>query len=62
MDGPGVDSIVGQLVAAGVPQHVEMHCERQVRALADDLDLPIDGIRCEGRAALRGEDVAAIGR
>src|SRR5262245_37285132 len=26
---PGVDPIVGQFVAAGVPQHVEMYRERQ---------------------------------
>jgi len=27
LNGPGIDPIVGQLVAAGVPQHVEMHRE-----------------------------------
>jgi hypothetical protein len=59
LDRPGVDPIVGQLVTAGVSQHVEMHREWQARALADDLDLPIDGIGCEGRAALSREDVAA---
>jgi hypothetical protein len=26
------------------PQHMEMHREWQARALADELDLPIDGI------------------
>src|SRR5262249_52805925 len=44
-----------------MPQHVEMHRERQACALTDNLDLPIDGIRREGRAALSREDVAAIG-
>jgi hypothetical protein len=61
LDRPGVDPIVGQLVAAGLPQYVEMHWEWQACALADDLDLPIDGIRREGRAALSREDVAAMG-
>jgi hypothetical protein len=32
LDRPGVDPIIGQLVAAGVPQHVEMHRERQACA------------------------------
>jgi hypothetical protein len=41
-------TIDAALVAAGVPQHVEMHRERQACALAEDLDLPFDGIRRDG--------------
>ena len=42
-----------------MPQHVEMHRKRNARPLADDLDQPVDRIRREWRAALRGEDIAA---
>src|SRR6516165_9182074 len=60
LDRAGVDAVIGELVAAGMPQHVEMHRKRNTRSLADDLDQPVDRIRREWRAALRGEDIAAV--
>jgi hypothetical protein len=37
-----------------------MHWHRQAGAVADRLNQPVDGIRRERRAALGGEDVAAV--
>jgi hypothetical protein len=42
----------GALVAAAVPQHVEVDGQRQPGALADDLDEAVEGIRGERGAAL----------
>jgi hypothetical protein len=33
-----VDCVIGELVAAAVPRHVEVHRQREAGALADDLD------------------------
>jgi hypothetical protein len=52
LNGPRINAVIGELVAAGMPQHVEVDRERQASTLADDLDQPIDGIRRERRAAL----------
>ena len=60
LDRAGVDAVIGELVAAGMPQHVEMHRKRNARPLADDLDQPVDRIRREWRAALAGDDIAAV--
>jgi hypothetical protein len=35
---PGVDAVIGQLIATAVPQHVEMHRQSKAGTLADDLD------------------------
>jgi hypothetical protein len=43
-----------------MPQHVEMHRQGKAGTLADDLDLAIDGIRRERRAALGGEDPCEV--
>jgi hypothetical protein len=56
---PRVDAVVGQLVTAAMPQHVEVHRQRQAGTLADNLDQPVDGIRRERRAAL-GASLARI--
>ena len=61
LDRPGVDAVIGELVAAGMPQHVEMHRKRNAGPLADDLDQPVDRVRRERRAALRGKDVPESG-
>ena len=55
-----VVTIIGELVTAGVSQHVEVDRPRQIRALPDGLHEPIDRIRREWRAALGGEDIAAV--
>ena len=51
LDRAGVDAVVGQLVAATMPEHVEMHRKRDAGPLADELDQPLDRIRRERRAA-----------
>ena len=48
---------IGQRVAAGVPQHVDVNLEWKAGALADALDQAIDGIRGERSAALSFKDV-----
>jgi hypothetical protein len=44
---PGVVSPVGQRIAAGVPEHVDVNLEWKT-ALTDALDQAIDGIRRNG--------------
>src|SRR6516165_9198642 len=60
LDRAGIDAVVGQLVAAAMAQHVEVDGKWNAGPLADDLDQPVDGVRRERRATLRGEDVAAV--
>jgi hypothetical protein len=60
LDRPGVDAIIGQLVAAAMPHHVKMYRQGQLGSLADRLHKPVDGIWCEWRAALGREDVASV--
>jgi len=55
----GINAVVGELISAGMPQHVKMHRQRETSALADNLDQPVDGIRRERRAAL-GASLARI--
>ena len=43
---------IGQRVAAGMAQHVDMNLKGEAGALADALDQAIDGIGGEGRAPL----------
>ena len=45
---PRVMACIGQGVAAGMPQHVDVNLERKASALADALDQAIDGIGGEG--------------
>ena len=61
LDRPGIDPVVGQLVAARVAQHVEVDRPRQLGAVADVLDQPVDGVGGERRPALGGEHVAVVG-
>ena len=59
-DRPGIDPVVGQLVAARVAQHVEVDRQRQLGAVAGVLDQPVDGVGGERRPALcRGTPCAA---
>ena len=44
LDRPGIDPVVGQLVAARVAPHVEVDRQRQLGAVADVLDQPVDGV------------------
>ena len=61
LDGPRIRAIVGKLIAAAMPQHMEVNRHRQLRALADVLDRAVDGIRGEWwRTVLAGEYVAAV--
>src|SRR6516162_4637611 len=60
LDRAGVDAVIGELVAAGMPQHVKMHGKWNAGPLADDLHQPVDRIWRERRTALRGEDIAAV--
>ena len=52
---------VGQRVAAGVPQHVDVNLKREARTLADALDQAIDSVGGEWGAALSLEHIAAAG-
>jgi hypothetical protein len=45
-------SRIGQRIAAGVAQHVDVNLEREAGAFTDALDQPIDGIGGERGAAL----------
>ena len=38
LQGPGIDAIAGQLVAAGVPQHMSMHFDAKVGRNAGPFD------------------------
>ena len=58
LDCSRVVACVGQCIAAGVPQHVNVNLEREAGALANALDQPIDGIGGEWGATLGFEYVA----
>src|SRR5450631_780280 len=60
LDCSGVDTAIGQRVAARMPQHVEVDRKRKLCARADGLDQPVDGVWRERRAALGGEHIAAV--
>jgi len=49
LDGPRIVAVIGELVAAGVPQHVDVNREAELGPFANVLDLPIDGVRRERR-------------
>ena len=45
LDGAGIDAVIGELVAARMPEHVEMDGQSKAGTLADDLDQAVDGVR-----------------
>jgi len=55
---PGIVSIVGELVAAGVPEHVRMDAEWHLGSLTEPLDEPVEADR---PAALGNEHVGICG-
>ena len=55
LDGPRIVAVVGELVAAGVPQHVDVNREAELGPFANVLDLPIERIWREWCAAFAGE-------
>jgi len=55
LDGSRIVAVIGKLVAAGVPQHVDVNREAELGPFANVLDLPIEGVRREWCAALAGE-------
>ena len=52
----GIDALIGELVAASVPQHVRMDDEIETRDLAEPLHHDTESARRERCAALRDED------
>jgi hypothetical protein len=56
-----VMACIGQGIAAGVPQHVHVNLEGKAGTLTDAFDQAIDGIGCNGSAALRLEYIPAAG-
>jgi hypothetical protein len=56
LDRPGVVPLVGEGVAAGVPQHVRVGLELKAGASGRSLDHPGEAGRGERRAALADED------
>ena len=53
LQGPGIDAIAGQLVAAGMPQHVSMHFDAKVGRNASPFDHAGEAGSRQRRAALR---------
>ena len=56
----GVDPVVGKLIAAAGPEHVEVNWKGEAGTRANDLHKPVDGVRRERGAALGGEHVTAV--
>jgi hypothetical protein len=50
-------AIVGELVAAGVPEHVRVDAKWHLRGLTEALDEPVEAYGAYGPAALRNEYV-----
>lgn len=61
LQGPGVVTVVGELIAARVPQHVRMDGKGELGRLADRREELTEGRRRHGPAALAGEHVDALG-
>jgi hypothetical protein len=59
LDAPRIMARIRQGVATPMSQHVDVHRKWEAGALADALDKPVDGIRCERPAALSLEYKAA---
>ena len=63
LDGAGIDALVGQLVAARVPEHVRMELHIEARRAAGALDHPLKatgGERCTALAD-KQERIVAVG-
>jgi hypothetical protein len=61
LNSPRIVAVVGQLIAAGVAQHMDVDRERQPRTPTNALDKPIDGVCRKRAAAFGGENVGAVG-
>src|SRR5262245_61635252 len=62
LDCPRVLAVVGELVAAAVPQHVAVNEEREARGLASPCDHALIASHAQRRQALRNKHVDAPGR
>jgi hypothetical protein len=60
LDSPGVDAIVGELVATGMSQHVRMHLEREAGLDAQPCDHPTKAADGERRAAFGHEHIPRL--
>ena len=64
LDGAGIDALVGQLVAARVPEHVRMELHIEARRAAGALDHPLKatgGERCTALADKQERRAASDG-
>src|SRR5215467_10096688 len=52
----GIDAVIGEFEAAGVPQHVRVHWETETSREAESSDHLAEARRRERRSALRRED------
>ena len=57
---PGIDAVVGELVASGMSEHVRVRLEGEPRLLAGPLYQAGEPGRREGRLAFRHEDEIAV--
>jgi hypothetical protein len=57
LDGPGIDAIVGHLEPAGVPQHVRVHWEAELGAIAQPLGHLLKAVGRDRGLALGHEQV-----
>src|SRR5690348_16217059 len=57
LNSPRVIPRIGERIAAGMSQHVDVHRERQTGALGYGLHKQVDGIRGERSAALRRKHI-----
>jgi len=55
---PGVVSLVGQRIAAGVLEHVRMHLDRKFRFFAGLPEYSPHSLACDRGSALRYEQIA----
>lgn len=60
LDRSGVVAIIGELVAAGVSEHVRMDRESQLSFLARPFHDMTNGRRCEGPFPFCTKDVGAV--
>jgi hypothetical protein len=56
----GIDALVGQLVAAAVPEHMRVDLKRNLGGYTEAGNHTAEARRPHGRAPLGQEDVAAI--
>jgi len=55
LDGAGIDAIVGELIAAGVPQHVRMRWKRQTGSNPSQSDQLMNAATGKWRTTFRCE-------